>query len=180
MTAAIDAVKNIPTGGDPVIETLKWIAVMVLVVLLGATPVMHYLRKYNSDRAANARDGAELALYQSLGEQVTSLKRELEGLYARHTELVMEHAKVSSRLSKVEEYEATIRSLKSKLDMKEGALIAKDEELRNEREHNRMLTREVLSLKDRIAHLERHLSEVRNPQVPLPLVSSSESEAANG
>lgn len=159
MPAAAEAVAKIETGGDPVLESVKWIAVAVAGVMAAATPLMYYVRKFNADRAADARDGAEAALYSSLGEQVSSLKRQLDELYSTHSALVLDHAKTVARLAKVEEYEATIESMKTRLAEKDSMLIEKDAEIRREREHNRKLTMEVISLKDRISTLERRILE---------------------
>lgn len=170
----VEVVNGIPDGGDPVIGALKWLAIMVVVVLVAAAPLMSYLRKFNSDRAANAKDSAESALYKQLAEQVGGLQTALNDVYEKYRKLQEEHVNAVARLSKVEEYEKSISSMKSRLDEKDARLLAKDQEIMREREYNRQLTLEIISLKDRISELEKRLLKDendilrigRNEQVP--------------
>lgn len=157
MNPAAESVANIDTHGDPFLELLKWFVVVVIIVFAAATPVMHYWRKFNSDKALNAKDSADQTLYLQLSEQLKEQKDQLDSIYEAHNKLVIDHGSALSRLSKVEEYESTIDSMKSRLEEKDRRLDSKDEEIRREREHNRHLTLEVINLKDRIGQLEKRL-----------------------
>ena len=157
MNPAAESVAKIDTHGDPFLESLKWFVVVVIIVFAAATPVMHYWRKFNADKTSNVKDSAEQTLYQQLAEQVRQQKETLDHVYADHNQLVMDHGKALARLSKVEEYETTISSMKARLDEKDRRLDAKDDEIRREREHNRHLTLEIINLKDRIGELEKRL-----------------------
>lgn len=162
-------VAHMETGGDPVLETIKWLGVSIAGIMAFGGPLLLFARRLSANRAANSKDAAESVLYANLSEQLLSQKKQLDEITAAHNALVLEHAKTLARVSKVEEYEATIQKLNIKLAQRENSLAEKDAELRAERDHNRKLTMEVISLKDRIASLERHLlsGEDRNLRLQL-------------
>jgi predicted RNase H-like nuclease (RuvC/YqgF family) len=150
-------ISKIDTHGDPMLEFFKWAAVVVIIILIAAAPIMQYVRKFSADQAANKRDEAEGVLYQHMSERVNQQQAQLDEIYKMHNQLVQEHANATARLSKVEEYEATIEAMKRRLDEKDAKLDEKDSEVRKEREHNRALTLEIISLKNRISELEKRL-----------------------
>lgn len=164
---AADAVSSMQAaGGDPVLEGVKWFGIALGGVIALAVPVMHFLRKFASDRAATARDSAESALYSNLAEQLNDQKRQLDTVYTAHNALVIEHGRTLARVAKVEEYEATIDTLKESLLVKQQMIDAKDAELQIERQHNRELTMEIIKLKDRIGVLERRIYRGERPLNP--------------
>jgi chromosome segregation ATPase len=150
---------SMPTSGDPLLETIKWLTIAIAGIVAIAAPLLMLLRKISSNNVASSKDGAESALYANLSDQLSSQKKQLDEIYMAHNTLVLEHAKTLARVSKVEEYEATIEMLNAKLSEKDSGLAAKDSELRTERSHNRELTKEIAHLKDRLAKLEMHVVE---------------------
>jgi predicted RNase H-like nuclease (RuvC/YqgF family) len=162
MTTPVEAAAaavSLDTGGDPVLETIKWLSLAIAGLIAVSAPLLMLLRKVSSAGAANSRDAAESALYANLSEQLSSQKAQLAEIYKAHNALVLEHGRTLARVSKVEEYEVTIDELKAALAAKDDSLAVKDDELRAERSHNRELTREISSLKDRLAKLELTLAE---------------------
>lgn len=150
---------TLDTGGDPVLGAIKWVALAVIAVVVAIKPLMLLIRSVKSDRVADAKDAAETKLYASLSEQLSSQKLQLDEVYRAHNALVIEHGRTLSRVSKVEEYEATIETLKQSLAAKDLLINDKDAEIQREREHSRVLTMEILQLKDRLGHLERRILE---------------------
>lgn len=129
----------------------------LILVMAGMAPLLWYLRRFSENKAANAKDGAEAVLYEQLSRQVGALQESLNDVYGKYRALQEEHMKDRARLAKLEECETTILAYRAKLEDKDRRLDAKDSELQSERAHNRQLTLEVISLKDRISELERRL-----------------------
>ena len=155
----VEAVQNIPTGGDPVLETLKWIAVFVVIVMIGAAPVMSYLRKFKADSAASAKDDASVTLYNQLQEQirrlsddVTLLVSEKNKWFEEATSLRIRAAEQERRIEALVESENINRRLRERLDEKDRVIASRDAE-------NRQLMLEMLSLKDRLHSLELRLAQ---------------------
>lgn len=161
-----DAVAKIETGGDPVLESIKWIVAAVICVLGFSVPIMQVIRKFNSDRTADARDSAESSLFSKMEqrlkaqeEQINSLQSALDATRATHAEITLKYAQAMARIEKVEQYEAVINELKQSLARKNKLLDDKDADLRKERDHNRELTSEISKLKDRVAEMEARLAK---------------------
>lgn len=166
MNEVIDAVSKIETGGDPTLESIKWIVVSTMSVVITVYGVMQWLRKYNSDRVLDARDSAESSLFSKMEqrlktqeEQINALQSALESTRSMHADLTLKYGQAMVRIEKVEQYEAAINELKQSLSRKEKMLDDKDADLRKERDHNRELTTEISRLKDRVAELEARLSK---------------------
>ena len=93
--AAQTLIPTTPTD-DPFISFLKWVSVIALVLLVGAKPVMAYVRQQNDVSNQNKKDDAEGALYTHLAEQVREYRKladtalnERNNLLVRVTELEM-------------------------------------------------------------------------------------------
>lgn len=166
MNEVVDAVSKIETGGDPLLESVKWIVLSVLLVMGGVAATMQTLRKFNSNRALDARDSAESSLFSKMEqrlktqeEQINALQSALESTRSMHADLTLKYGQAMVRIEKIEQYEAVINELKQSLSRKEKMLDDKDADLRKERDHNRELTTEISRLKDRVAELEARLSK---------------------
>ena len=84
------AIEAIPDGGNPILMGVKWFGLVVAALLVGAAPVMLYLRKYHVDHLANARDAATAEVYETLrlqirdhGEQIRRLSEERSVLHPK-------------------------------------------------------------------------------------------------
>ncbi len=152
-------IQNIPTGGDPVLEVIKWLGAFVAIVLIGAAPVMTYIRRANSDSAANAKDEAAATLYEQLQEQIKRLGEDVRVLTTEKNELFKEWAALKAkaeyqdkRLNELANADVVIRKLRD-------SLAEKEREVSTHEKENRKLMTEMLAMKDRIHTLEIRLSE---------------------
>jgi len=163
------AIYAIPDHGDPFIGAAKWFGLVVAALLVGAAPIMLYLRKYHVDRVANTRDAAQAEVYETLRQQIRDHGEQIHRLSEERVILQSESMALRARVAELEANEALVRRLKSQLDetdkinqrLKEK-LDAKDklsEQLANE---NRQLVAEILSLKDRVHELELRLAGDEN------------------
>lgn len=177
-------IQAIPSNGDGFIEFFKWMAMFVVVAMLVAAPIMHYIRKFNSDKADNAKDEAEKTLFQHMSKRVEQQQAQLDKVYTMYNDLVIQYSKAEGRLQKVEEYEKTIVSMKQRLEEKDSLLLAKDEEIKKERDHNRLLSLELLSMKDRLHQMERTHNELERrlaeDERQFCMTCSLKEEATNG
>ena len=166
MTDALPAaIQAIPDHGDPYIAAAKWFGLVVAALLVGAKPIMLYLRKYHVDRVANSRDSAQAEVYETLRQQIRDHGEQIHRLSEERGALQAESMALRARVAELEANEHLVRRLKAQLDesdklnqrLKEK-LDQKDklsEQLANE---NRQLVAEILSLKDRVHELELRLA----------------------
>lgn len=150
---------NLPVSDDPLINGLKWIGVAVALVLAAAAPIMAYIRKFKEDAAANSKDDAAITLYNQLQEQIRQNAEDIRKLsedrdkwQRQATELQLDYGRLQQRMLALEEAEATIKTLRERLEEKEGIISARDAE-------NRQLIIEIMGLKDRIHSLEIRLTQ---------------------
>ena len=93
----------IPDGNDPFLLGVKWFGLVVAALLVGAAPVMIYLRKYHIDHVANSRDAASAEVYETLRQQIRDHGAQLHQ-YA--DDLAKQQSATFSLRSKLAEYEA--------------------------------------------------------------------------
>ncbi len=160
------AIEAIPDDGDPFIVGVKWFGLVVAALLVGAAPVMLYLRKYHVDHVANSRDAATAEVYETLRQQIrdhgdqihrlseerTRQETETSALRTRLVELEASELMLQRVKAQLEETDALNRRLKDKLDRKDANI----EKLSDE---NRQLLAEILHLKDRVHELELRLAK---------------------
>ena len=166
MTEALPtAIQAIPDGGDPFLMGAKWFGLVVAALLVGAAPVMLYLRKYHVDHLANSRDAATAEVYETLRQQIRDHGDQIHRLNEERAVLQAESLSLRARILELEGKEQQMQRLKVQLDEGE-ALIArlkdkldgKDEVMDKLAVENRQLITEILSLKDRVHEMELRLA----------------------
>ena len=166
MTEALPtAIQAIPDGGDPFLMGAKWFGLVVAALLVGAAPVMLYLRKYHVDHVANSRDAATAEVYETLRQQIRDHGDQIHRLNEERAVLQAESLSLRARILELEGKEQQMQRLKVQLDEGE-ALIArlkdkldcKDEVMDKLTGENRQLITEILSLKDRVHEMELRLA----------------------
>lgn len=153
------ALEQISTDGDPFLIFLKWLVLVIIVILIGAAPVMSYIRKFRSDTAENAKDKAEVTLYEHLQEQLKQNSLDIKDFIAEKNRWFMEASELSAR---VKEQERRIAELVSVEDMNKQMRIRleeKDTIISNRDSENRRLTNEIFALKERLHLLELRLTK---------------------
>lgn len=165
-TAAAAAVEAAVTGQVP--GAVGWLGAVVVGLLAVAKPLMHYVRAYNQDKAANAQSGADAALsgaasamYTQLQQQIAQNAEDIRALVREKNEWFQKAMELTARVAKVEEYERTIQSMKARLEEKDLLLAERDAE-------RVALMREIIALKDRLHELE--LRVVRDEERLPPLM----------
>ena len=159
------AITAIPDGGDPFLMGVKWFGLVVAAFLVGAAPIMLYLRKYHVDHVANSRDAATAEVYETLRQQIRDHGDQIHRLNEERATLQAESLSLRARIVELEGKEHQLNRLKAQLDDSE-ALIArlkekldgKDELLEKLSTENRQLITEIMALKDRVHELELRLS----------------------
>ena len=159
------AITAIPDGGDPFLMGVKWFGLVVAAFLVGAAPIMLYLRKYHVDHVANSRDAATAEVYETLRQQIRDHGDQIHRLNEERATLQAETLSLRARIVELEGKEHQLNRLKAQLDDSE-ALIArlkekldgKDELLEKLSTENRQLITEIMALKDRVHELELRLS----------------------
>ena len=166
MTEALPtAITAIPDGGDPFLLGVKWFGLVVAALLVGAAPVMLYLRKYHVDHVANTRDAATAEVYETLRQQIRDHGDQIHRLNEERATLQAESLSLRARVMELESKEQQMLRLKSQLEECEalivrlkGKLDCKDEMMDRISGENRQLVTEIMALKDRVHELELRLS----------------------
>lgn len=151
----------IPDGNDPFLLGVKWFGLVVAALLVGAAPVMIYLRKYHIDHVANSRDAASAEVYETLRQQIRDHGAQLHQ-YA--DDLAKQQSATFTLRAKLAEYEANdlmVQQIKGQMNETAAINVAlkakldvKDKSMDLLQAENRQLVREILSLKDRVHELE--------------------------
>ena len=155
-----DVIQEIPTGGDPFLDVLKWIVDSVtLILVLGSTIISYIKISRDNDSVEDAKDGAEILLYSQLQEQLKRMDEDVQELTQQKNRLFEEWATLKVRseyqekkLNELSKSDAVIRKLRETLAEKDKELVVREKE-------NKKLTRDILDMKDRIHHLELRLAE---------------------
>lgn len=166
MTEALPAaIHAIPDGGDPFIQLAKWFGLVVAALLVGAAPIMLYLRKYHVDHVSNSRDAATAEVYETLRQQIRDHGDQIHRLSEERAVLQAETLSLRSRVVELEAKEGQMQRLKQQLDETaannvrlKSKLDRKDDLLEKLAEENRQLIAEILALKDRVHELELRLA----------------------
>ncbi len=166
MTEALPtAIQAIPDGGDPFLMGAKWFGLVVAALLVGAAPVMLYLRKYHVDHLANSRDAATAEVYETLRQQIRDHGDQIHRLNEERAVLQAESLSLRARIVELEGKEHQLNRLKAQLDDSEALIVrlkdkldCKDEVLEKLAGENRQLITEIMALKDRVHELELRLS----------------------
>ena len=166
MTEALPtAINAIPDGGDPFLLGVKWFGLVVAALLVGAAPVMLYLRKYHVDHLANSRDAATAEVYETLRQQIRDHGDQIHRLNEERAVLQAESLSLRARIVELEGKEHQLNRLKAQIDDSEALIVrlkdkldCKDEVLEKLAGENRQLINEIMSLKDRVHELELRLS----------------------
>jgi septal ring factor EnvC (AmiA/AmiB activator) len=147
----------------------KWFGLIVAALLVGAAPVMLYLRKYHVDHLANSRDEATAEVYETLRQQIRYHGDQIHRLNEERAVLQAESLNLRARILELESKEQQLQRLKAQLDESDALnvrlkekLDCKDEVMEKLAGENRQLIAEILSLKDRVHELELRLSRDEN------------------
>jgi len=156
-----EVLQEIPTGGDPFLDALKWIVIAVTLILVFGTSILTYIKnsKQGSDPVEHAKDDAEIMLYSQLQEQIRSMAEDVKQLTSEKNKLFEEWVILKTKseyqdkkISELYDADAMIRKLRESLSSKDHQLALRDAE-------NIKLMAEMMDLKDRIYHLEMRLTE---------------------
>lgn len=158
-------IDSLPDGGDPVLMAAKWLALLVAALLLGAAPVMFYLRRFSLDRLDTSRDQAHAEVYETLRQQIREHGEQISLLVEERRLLQTETTILRQRISDLEAGEHKVHLMQAQLAdadrqhmRMQGQLDAKDELLEQVTTENRSLLTEILALKERVHDLELRLT----------------------
>lgn len=104
---------------DPFVSFLKWVSVIALVLLVGAKPVMAYIRQQNDVSNQNKKDDAEGALYTHLAEQVREYRKLADTAFNERNNLLVRVTELEMRVSQFAEAKEQISLMQERLSMKD-------------------------------------------------------------
>lgn len=143
---------------DPVIMAAKWIALLMLLVLMGAAPMMNLARRFRADRASNAIDEAAKTLYEQLNDHLRKLESEVKSLRDENESL---RKLVKSYEQDIDRFRVIVdecESHKKRANNLQELVLVKDTRIRELEERNTQLERRVEALSARIQTLEERIT----------------------
>ena len=148
-----------------VMPEIQAIVAVIAVIFAGAMPVMHYIRKFNSDKAANAKDSSEATLYGMLREQIANAENDLKRAREENNLLRETLKKLEERIARLELIESNLVIINKKLEEKDLELKQKNEIIRErDKKINELFDLvlkkqiEIDELQERIQILQKDLS----------------------
>ena len=148
-----------------VMPEIQAIVAVIAVIFAGAMPVMHYIRKFNSDKAANAKDSSEATLYGMLREQIANAENDLKRAREENNLLRETLKKLEERIARLELIESNLVIINKKLEEKDLELEHKNEIIRErDKKINELFDLvlkkqiEIDELQERINILQKDLS----------------------
>jgi septal ring factor EnvC (AmiA/AmiB activator) len=99
-----------------------FIGAIVAIFMIMAFPVMRLARLWKSDVKQNARDDAEISLYDSLSKQVQILSSTVNNQREENNKLTEQVSQLKSKVMHFEDIHAQHDRLKKKLDVKDAEI----------------------------------------------------------
>lgn len=165
---ALTVVSEIRTNGDYVLEAAKWVVFLVLLLGVGAVPLMMLLNKRHKDgnenRIESAITDAGSSLYTQLASQLEEYRKTAQEAHAGRDELLIRITRLEIISEQYETAKVTLEKLKLKLDAKDAEIKG----LLTQAAEERALFLSVLMAKDkdivvrdeRITQLEKSVHEM--------------------
>lgn len=156
-----DVIAKIPTGGDPILDAVKWLAVLIVLVLLSAAPFMAWMRKMKKDSSDSAKDDASITLYEQLqaqikqnGDDIRELMVEKNRYFEEALTLRQKVAEYVARQKDFDQALLLIEKLRTKLDEKDAKILLRETE-------NLKIINDMAEIKDQIHRIEFRLASER-------------------
>lgn len=126
LSEAADMVKDLSTGGDPVLEATKWVVLIILLMGVLAAPAMMLINKKTKDENENTL-GTSISkvgstLYEQLGKQVEEYRLAADAANRERNELILKSARLEAQLIALEPVNELVERLRAKLDVKDSEI----------------------------------------------------------
>lgn len=163
LSEAVTMVKDLSTGGDPVLEATKWVVLILIVIASASVPLMMLRSKSTRDKNETTLETAisdvGSALYTQLGKQVEDYRLAADAANKERNDLVMKVAKLEAQLLSLEPAKELVERLRGKLDVKDAEIRnLLDQGLFERKQFMDMVSakdKDISRRDDRIAQLER-------------------------
>lgn len=119
--AAAQAALTAPSD-DPFLTFLKWAVVILLVMLLGAKPLMEYIRQRSSDGAERSKDNAEVTLYTHLAEQVREYRTLADKAIDERNTLLIRVTELEYRVERFAELQTRFAGIQQRIEQKDETI----------------------------------------------------------
>ena len=118
---------------DPFIDFMKWAVAILLLILVGAKPLLSYIRQSSEVKADNSKDNAEGVLYTHLAEQVREYRALADEAIDERNKLLIRVTEMEYRMEQFAEMQARFVSIQRRIEKKDetiSMLIAQGNEER--------------------------------------------------
>lgn len=156
-------VASIPDNGDPFVQGLKWLAIVVLLVFGAVTVVLRVWTNHRRDSSETGLDEsisrAGASLYSQLSQQVIDARTIADKAFQERNDLLVRVVKLEGQMDRFVEVQELNRRLRAKLDEKDERI----EELLAQSSIDRQEFLQALRSKDaQIAHATAQVDTLRS------------------
>ena len=156
VTAAAQAVQS--NSSDPLLGGIAFVLAVVIGLIAIAKPLMGLYREYKKTgsegtkaAAESAKSTAEAFLYQQLQQQIESNTKAIDKLQSERNQWFERAVLLEREVDKLKSFEQMVDAMKTRIDDKDKIIVQREEEIR-------VLTRNILEMKDRLHILEMRLA----------------------
>lgn len=150
VTNAVPAAASVASSQDPLILSITFVAAVVIGLVAIAKPMMGLYREYKKTGTEGAKSEAEAFLFTQLQTQIENNTKSIEKLQEERNKWFEKATQFEREIDRLKVFEAMVTSMKTRLDEKDQIISMRDAEIRE-------LTRNILSMKDRLHALELRL-----------------------
>ena len=136
---------------DPVVSSLLFVFIIVIVLFLLAKPLMSLVKDAKGLPSAESKMKAEESLFNQLREQVIANQEAIKLLNSEKDKWFETAHQLEKDVERLKQFESMVEVMKKKLNEKDKIIADQNAE-------NKRLMFELLQLKDRIHELELRLT----------------------
>lgn len=136
---------------DPVVSSLLFVFIIVIVLFLLAKPLMSLVKDAKGLSSAESKMKAEESLFNQLREQVIANQEAIKLLNSEKDKWFETAHQLEKDVERLKQFETMVEVMKKKLNEKDKIIADQNAE-------NKRLMFELLQLKDRIHELELRLT----------------------
>ena len=141
---------SVASSKDPLILSIVFVLAVVIGLVAIAKPLMGLYREYKNTGMEGAKSEAEAFLFTQLQSQIENNTRSIERLQEERNRWFEKATQFEREIDRLKVFEEMVASMKARLDEKDQIISMRDAEIRE-------LTRNILSMKDRLHALELRL-----------------------
>lgn len=162
-----EAIKQVPTNGDPTLEIVKWLALVVILVFGAIAVVMKFINAHRKDSAEAGLESSVSslsgALYTQLSAQLESYRKIADDAFTQRNELLVRVTALEGEVRILDELRQLNERLRERLDAKDAEIRTIVQEAKEERlrflDIIKQRDKQVQTLGEQVSALTKRISD---------------------